>query len=186
VVHGFRPVVGDSGANTGLIVSSTGFQGGAIEAASYSNVRLLTWVEFQAMFARRWFTHHMSPTLGEETAALHEYTEPINSRIARKANELDSDRREHFMALRRRYLPLATTNIAFHPIVLDQLFTGEPSSLPTLPLRTSTDRPRDSELEGLVPDDVLDATALRPLMDALIEHSRCATAEFDDVFGERV
>jgi len=27
--------------------------------------------------------------------------------------------------------------------------------------------------------------ALRPLMDALVEHSRRATAEFDDVFGER-
>jgi hypothetical protein len=32
---------------------------------------------------------------------------------------------------------------------------------------------------------VLDAVALRPLLDALIEHSRRATAEFDQIFGQR-
>jgi restriction system protein len=52
VVHAFRGVVGDSGANTGLLISDAGFQDGAVEAAQYSNVRLLTWDEFQQMFAR--------------------------------------------------------------------------------------------------------------------------------------
>ena len=54
VVHAFRTVVGDSGANTGLIVSSAGFQDGAVEAAAYSNVRLVDWDEFQEMFVARW------------------------------------------------------------------------------------------------------------------------------------
>jgi hypothetical protein len=36
-----------------------------------------------------------------------------------------------------------------------------------------------------MPDSVLDATALLPLMDALIEQTRNATEEFDQVFGER-
>lgn len=53
VIHAFRTVVGDSGANTGFLVSSAGFQKGAVEAAAYSNVRLLTWDEFQQLFARR-------------------------------------------------------------------------------------------------------------------------------------
>lgn len=47
VVHAFRAVTGDSGANTGLLVSSAGFQDGAVQAAAYSNVRLLTWAQFQ-------------------------------------------------------------------------------------------------------------------------------------------
>jgi hypothetical protein len=79
VVHAFGTVVGDSGANTGLIVSSVGFQQGAVEAAAYSNVRLLDWVQFQEMFLERWFRQYMSETLAEETDALHEYTEPIYS-----------------------------------------------------------------------------------------------------------
>jgi restriction system protein len=77
VVHGFRTVVGDSGANTGLIVSSAGFQEGAVEAAAYSNVRLLNWFDFQAMFIMRWFRQFMLPTVIEQTDALRDYTEPI-------------------------------------------------------------------------------------------------------------
>lgn len=89
------------------------------------------------------------------------------------------------MTLRGRHVPLAITNFAFHPVVLDHLLPDGESPLPSLPLRTSTHRPSGSELAGLVPDDVLEATALRPLMDALIDHSRRATGEFDEVFGER-
>ena len=185
IVHGFRTVVGDSGANTGLIISSSGFQKGAIEAAAYSNVRLLTWTEFQTMFAERWFKQYMSPTLGEETDPLHEYTEPINSRIFRKADALPVDRRDRFMTLRQRHFPLAVSNFAFHPVVIDHMLPEGESPLPSLPLRASTERPRGKELDGLVPDDILDATALRPLMTALIAHSHLATAEFDEVFGER-
>ena len=37
IVHAFRTVVGDSGANWGAIVSSAGYQRGAVEAARYSN-----------------------------------------------------------------------------------------------------------------------------------------------------
>lgn len=185
VVHGFRTVVGDSGANTGLLVSSSGFQDGAVEAAAYSNVRLLEWNEFQEMFVTRWFTQYMSPTVAGECDALHQYTEPINSRIFRKADALPDDRREQFKVLRERHLPLAVTNFAFHPVVLDNLLPDGESPVPTLPLRSRTHRPRGAELDGLVPDGVLDATALRPLMTALIDYSRLATTEFDEVFGQR-
>jgi restriction system protein len=184
-VHGFRTVVGDSGANTGLLVSAAGFQSGAVEAAAYSNVRLLDWWEFQEMFAERWFRKYLSPTLAEETDALHEYTEPINSRIFRKADALPEERREQFKALRERHSALAITNFAFHPVVLDNFLSSAAKSIPTLPLRASAEGPDGSELVGLVPDEVLDATTLRPMMEAMIEQSHRAIAEFDEVFGER-
>jgi len=62
--------------------------------------------------------------------------------------------------------------------------------LPNLPMRTSTVWPygiwpHGYLRDGPVPNDVLDAPALRPLMDALLEHSRHATAEFVEVFGEQ-
>lgn len=185
VVHGFRTVVGDSGANMGLIVSSAGFQDGAVEAAAYSNVRLLDWSQFQEMFVHRWFRQHFSPTLADEADALHEYTEPINSRIFRKADALPEPRREEFKALREQHAPLAYTNFAFHPIVLEHRLSSVADAIPELPLRGSGKDPDGRELVGLVPDDVLDATALRPLLDAMVDHSRRATAEFDHVFGER-
>ncbi len=88
VVHAFRTVVGDSGANWGAIISSNGFQRGAYQAAEYSNVRLLTWNEFQELFATSWFTRYFCSVIRKEFDPLVEYTEPINSRIFRKADLL--------------------------------------------------------------------------------------------------
>src|SRR5262245_55883421 len=64
-VHAFRAVVGDSGANWGAIVSTTGFQRGAFDAARYSNVRLLSWEQFQELFAARWYARHFLPAAAE-------------------------------------------------------------------------------------------------------------------------
>lgn len=53
-VHAFRTVVADSGASLGLLISKTGFQSGAIEAAKYSNIQLVTWDEFLNIIKDRW------------------------------------------------------------------------------------------------------------------------------------
>jgi hypothetical protein len=69
------------------------------------------------------------------------------------------------------------------PIVIP--FLGlEQAVVPKLPLRDrlKTDLPPQY---GPLPDAVLDAQALRPLMDAIQLHVDLALAEFDGVFGER-
>lgn len=186
VVHGFRTVVGDSGANTGLLVSSAGFQSGAHEAAAYSNVRLMTWDDFQRMFALRWFKSFMSPTIAEKTSALHEYTEPINTRVSRKADALPPDSRASFVALRAKCLPLMAINSVLHPLMTDNKFSSIKTKMPTLPLRDLFQKDEDRSLLSALPDDLLDASALRPLMERLIWHSQSAVAEFDAIFGQQV
>jgi restriction system protein len=84
--RGFRTVVGDFGAHRGFIISSRGFQSGAYEAAANSNVDLVDWQTFQQLFVERWFRAFMAPALLSKGDALHEYTEPINSRIMHKAD----------------------------------------------------------------------------------------------------
>ena len=54
VVHGFRTVVADSGANKGIIVAKKGFQSGANEAISKTPTDLLTWEEFNIVFFKKW------------------------------------------------------------------------------------------------------------------------------------
>jgi hypothetical protein len=54
-VHGFRTVMADCGANTGIIVGSTGFQSGAEEAVAYTNVELRTWESLQLAYGNEWF-----------------------------------------------------------------------------------------------------------------------------------
>lgn len=56
VVHSFRTVVGDFGANVGYIISKEGFQSGAYEAADKSNVHLMTFEEFQKNFVNRYLS----------------------------------------------------------------------------------------------------------------------------------
>jgi restriction system protein len=181
VVHSFRTRVIDSGANSGWIVSTSGFQSGAVEAAASTNIKTLTWVEFQELLSERWFRRYFAPTLDRETNALHEYTEPINSRISRKVGELSTASQREFARLRERYGPLATCNFALGPYARIMA----PRILPSLPLRNSTAMPDGNQLAGIVPEDVLDAPALRPLLTALLHHSSEATAAFDRLFGER-
>jgi restriction system protein len=62
VVHSFRSVVSDYGANVGLIISKKGFQRGAQEATNHSNIRLLTFEEFETLFLDRWLIRAAAET----------------------------------------------------------------------------------------------------------------------------
>jgi len=53
-VHSFQSVVSNIGANLGYIISRNEFQSGAYEAASKTNIVLLTWNEFQALLFDSW------------------------------------------------------------------------------------------------------------------------------------
>ena len=56
IVHSFRTILHDSGANRGYIISKAGFQRGALEAANHSSVELVTWEELQMLFNSRWLS----------------------------------------------------------------------------------------------------------------------------------
>lgn len=176
VIHGFRTVVVDAGAHRGFVISSGGFQSGAYEAAEHSNIDLVNWQEFQQLFVERWFRTFMAPGLLKEGDALHEYTEPVNSRILRKASALPPDRQELFRRLRQRYeIP------SFVLLMLWYAPFSRKPEVPLLPLRSSLGPRAPTDLSA----EILDAPALRPLMSVVTEFYRKATAECDEVFGER-
>lgn len=76
-VHAFRTVVGDSGASLGLLISKSGFQSGALEAAKYSNVMLLTWDEFTKIIEDKWILTQLI-ILKKVSAPLSVYTDPLD------------------------------------------------------------------------------------------------------------
>lgn len=101
VVHGFRTVLSDCGANWGLIISKAGFQGGAVEAAEFSNVRLMTWEQFEELWMNRWIEKHLRPTLYKAQDRICDYTEPfIGSKLARRLDVISPERQQQFIALR--------------------------------------------------------------------------------------
>lgn len=175
-VQAFRTVMSDGGANFGLFISAAGFQSGAFEVAAHTNVHLVDWAGFQRMFVDRWFREYMAPNLHEDGDALYEYTEPINSRIARKTSALPAEGQRRVWVLQdlHRAATMALLMLWYKP------FEDSPPRPPALPLRASLTNP------GLaIPSEILDATALRPLMDAVIGYYRRTTAEFDEIFGGR-
>ena len=177
VVHAFRTIVADCGAHQGFVVSSGGFQSGAYAAAETSNVGLLSWEEFQEVFASRWYHSHALPILRRELDPLVEYTEPINSRVFRKAETLPAEGRKEFIRLRRQHRQLGSVfMIAYFPL----LGRSKPV-LPPLPLREFLAEERGVRL----PDDLMEARTLRGFVDRLVAHARRAIREFNEVFGER-
>ena len=54
VIHSFRTVLSDFGAHRGFIISRAGFQAGAKEAVTKTNLDLLTFDELQSLFFDRW------------------------------------------------------------------------------------------------------------------------------------
>ncbi len=131
VVHAFRTVVADGGLNLGVIVSRAGFQSGAHEAAGRSNVMLVDWLEFQSLFVERWFANFAIPAGRSAAGPLIDYTEPINSRIQRKADGLPRARFARFLELRRRHFDLGNGLLM---LWWSDLMLRE-HILPSLPLR---------------------------------------------------
>ena len=75
VVHSFRTVMGDVGANIGYIISKAGFQAGAYEAAESTNIKLLTWPEFQQVFMEQWFRVYFTHSVAKHLERLDDYLE---------------------------------------------------------------------------------------------------------------
>lgn len=174
IVHAFRQVVTDAGANCGLLIAKSGFQSGAYEAADKSNVKLLTWEQFNSIFAERWVDNHLRPTLESINEPLVDYTEEMNTKVIRHTMPFDDSRRTQFAGLRERHGALA-----FFSLTIYRLW-GAPHSL-ALPLRVSS-----PHLAKALPAEVVDEKMLRPLLERLIKHIESALEEFDTFFGGRV
>lgn len=103
-VHAFRTVVNDSGAEVGLLISKKGFQSGAIEAAKYSNIKLITWDNFTEMIKHKWIYHQLK-MIKELSAPLSIYTDPLDFPF----EELREDDKSIYSKLCKQYMPLRHT-----------------------------------------------------------------------------
>ena len=172
VVLGFRTVIGDIGANLGLVVASKGFQLGAKAAAKLTNVRLVTWTEFQADFECSWLTNYLYPTVAARCDPLLTYTEPL---LPQWFVGLTPDQRARYAGLKRQYDEFGRIMIAFTPYMR----MLHPTAVPKLPLRAHVATAAGSE--SVVPDAILDATGYREFLDAALAHSDFVVQQFREL-----
>jgi Restriction endonuclease len=110
IVHAFRTVVQDTGATLGFIISERGFQRGAKAAAEKSNVRLVTWKEFQEEMYDRWFEVQEArlTLLADELYAISEIpTEDKRTLMSEAVNEGGERVWNELQLLKQRYVQLA-------------------------------------------------------------------------------
>lgn len=183
VVHSLRTVVNDFGANWGLLISSKGFQKGAVEAAKFSNIKLFNWEEFEKLFEQKWYDDYFVTNLFKNCDPLIEYTEYINSRIFKKADKLSSQKQEQFKQLRIKYNGLAALVLATQ---VSNFLTKFRDYRLTLPL------PKEAKIfdvsargEYSIPEEFYGITSYREFLEVTTSHAQKAIAEFDEIFGER-
>jgi restriction system protein len=167
VIHSFRTVANEAGANVGYIIGLSGFQAGAYEATKRTNVKLVTWQEFQDEFEATWIHTHFIPTITSVLDPLLTYTEPF---APAWFEDLDEGDREAYMAAYHRHFPLGYLSLSLS--LWGRMHRT--TSFPALPLRVS----EGQRLPAGLPDAVLDATGYADLLALMLEYGEQAIAEF--------
>lgn len=172
VVQTFRTVLADLGVNAGYIISSSGFQAGAHSVAAMTNLRLLTWQEFQKEFSQTWLQNYLVPQITEGLDTLLSYTEPL---VPDWFLNVPNEDKDVLRLLRSKHLAFSALMMQFTRygrILRDVGF-------PDLPLRDRLEAPFADT--AWIPDGILDAVGYRDLLSLVLEHSSMAVEEFDIV-----
>lgn len=77
IIHAFRTVVNDIGANIGYIISIHGFQSGSYNASSSTNLSIVTWETFLTLFEENWLRNYFSKYIEDNFREIINYTEPL-------------------------------------------------------------------------------------------------------------
>lgn len=169
VIHGFRTVLQDAGANSGYIIVTSDFQSGAFTAAELTNIELVTWEQFQEQFSESWLENYFSPTITEKLDRLMGFTEPLVQPWMCKITDEDV---EIVKALRDKYLPICVMAMGFSTYmgVLNK------REFPDLPIRGRfNERYKDG---AWLPDEVLDAMGYKEILQAMLKYGKEGEQEF--------
>ena len=172
IIHSFRSVIHDTGANVGYIIAIKGFQSGSFKSADYTNIELVTWEQFQKAFCDSWLEQYLSPVITKELDPILGYTEPL---VQRWMCKIPDHEVKIVKALREKYF-------AFGVLVME--FTTYSTFLrskgfPTLPLSESL--PNLTENEGEIPKEILEATGYREFLQESLRFGKQGIREFKEV-----
>jgi hypothetical protein len=106
VIHSFRTVVNDSGANFGIIISKKGFQEGAKIATEKTNILLFSWEEFQEYFKVQWLKS-MIKSVHIIGKPLLNFTDYLGDFYDKEFDKLDDEKKEQFFNIKRKYSEFA-------------------------------------------------------------------------------
>ena len=165
IVHAFRTVLHDLGANRGFIISKAGFQAGCRDAARNTNIELLTFEELQAQFFERWL-EALSDRFVPYADRLFPYWDPTGGR--RPQIPWGDAERERHHVITEAYRPLIQLGTMKRYLASGSIF---PLELPKLA--------KNGTVVGKIA-----LTTYREYFDFLDEHKYEALRQFQIVHGE--
>ena len=167
VVHAFRTVMTDIGANTGYIVSKTGFQSGAYKTSEFSNIKLVTWKEFQDLFESQWKETQLSEYIEKNWGALMSYVEPLVPNWALFLSDSDT---EKYKKLFNQYQDLGWLLLLLR------------SQIPIFGKKKNISLPLcDNNESGNIPPELLKIKGYKELIVELHKHCDLAISEFREI-----
>jgi hypothetical protein len=158
-------------ANTGYVITSSSFQPGALSAANLTNIRLVTWEEFQAEFENTWISRHLRHHVVSRLDRLLAHSDTL---LPAGFDDLDDNGQYEYLKVHDRYFDLGMIAWKFSPY-------GR-LAVPCLPVREWFEPRFDSPV---IPEGLLDAIGYQDLLDILIPAGESAIAELDEALGRR-
>ncbi len=166
VIHSFRTVMQETGAHRGYVISKVGFQTGAVEAATATNIELLTFDDFQTIYFDKWI-HAQCWELENNIGSVNTYYEPFGIPGIKLLN--DDKEIENYIETWRSYAFLGHILPLFAPYL--RQFKKIP--FPDLPLDVA-----NVETQGMViPDEIKTADSYRTLLKLLADHGEAGLRE---------
>lgn len=173
VIHGFRTVVADIGANIGYLISMNGFQSGSFSAAELTNVELVTWEQFQEQFEETWYDEYFSPQIAEQLDPILTYTEPLAPKWFIDLPEFE---KKNYVALKQKYDHFGWMIMSFTPYAR---MLGRTDPRPTLPI---IDRICDLKvILDTIPREILEAKGYREFFNLCLKHGIPAIEQFREI-----
>jgi len=169
VVHSFRTVLSDFGANKGYIISSKGYQKGAFEASKYSNADLVTWEEFQDIFEPLWYRNYFQKRITQELDPLYSYTEPLFS--AKWLGKLTKGELNEFLYLKEKHYLFGAIMMTF--TTHRSFLTGEQIKIPII-----NNLKREIMSETDIPVSILHTPTYKEFLQLSLEYGQNIVEEF--------
>ena len=178
VIHSFITIMNETGGNIGYIISKEGFQKGAIEYSTSTNIRLFSYIQFQEHYLKLWYKNSFAKSIYTISSDLTSYTEPINSRRSKYQEKLSSNGAKKFNSLVDKYSNFALMLMVIGSNSYDTTFLKEKNIFFSI-----------GEIKTAVFDSLkmkLVAKNYQDLLIELVEIIEFSISEFIEIFGKNI
>lgn len=168
VIHSFRTVLNDIGANIGYIISKKSFQKAAYDAVKSTNIKLCSYSDFLSEFETTWLKRYFTEEVTNKLGPLFSYAEPLLPEWFPKMSEDDQN---EFIKLKEKYNIFSITLVHYTKVarMLDE-------EIPTLPLIERL-KP-DTNLDKYIPTEILNIATYREFLKLSLEYGQIAISKF--------